>query len=178
MEDLQVPFDRSRYPANWEDFSRRIRFDRAGGQCECAGECGLHDGRDLFFPVAKRCDERHGALAKWADPTSTIILTVAHLNGRSGPCACDPLCADEAHVKAMCQRCHLSHEISAAEASWREAMRTSSVSRRMWAKERAYSLAVARADRIRMCGNAVYPLTGAYAFARLSRALAREIVDV
>lgn len=101
--------DRAKYPANWEEFSRRIRFERAQSQCECAGECGLHDGRDLFFPIAKRCEERHGSPAKWA--SGTVILTVAHLNRADGPCQCEPLCAIDNHVKAMCQRCHLRYDI-------------------------------------------------------------------
>jgi len=104
-----MPFERSKYPADWEDFSRRIRFERAKGQCECAGECALHDGHDLFFPVARRCVERHGTLAQYA--RGEIILTVAHLNRADGPCKCNPLCAINDHVKAMCQRCHIRYDI-------------------------------------------------------------------
>jgi len=38
--------DRGRYPADWPQISVAIRFGRAGGQCECAGECGTgHAGR-------------------------------------------------------------------------------------------------------------------------------------
>ena len=105
----QMPMDKTKYPKDWEEFSRRIRFDRAKQQCECAGECGLHDGRDLFFPEAKRCEERNGFPAKWAQ--GTIVLTVAHLNQPGGACTCSPLCAEESHVKAMCQRCHLRYDI-------------------------------------------------------------------
>lgn len=104
-----MPMDRAKYPADWEEFSRKIRFERAGSQCECAGECGLHDGRDLFFPEAKRCEERHGYQGKWQD--GTIILTVAHLNRKDGPCQCEPRCAKPEHVKAMCSRCHLRYDI-------------------------------------------------------------------
>ena len=48
------------------------------------------------------------------------VLTVAHLNAKGGPCACEPRCADPAHVKAMCQGCHLiydleRHQIHASE---------------------------------------------------------------
>ena len=93
----------------WEEFSRRIRFERAKGQCECEGECGLHDGKDLFFPKAHRCEERHGMNAKYA--LGVIVLTVAHLNRVGGICACSPPCAKEDHVKAMCQRCHLRYDV-------------------------------------------------------------------
>ena len=104
-----MSFDPANYPMEWAEFSRKIRFERAKEQCECEGECGLHDGRDLFFPKAKRCEERNGHPAKWAQ--GFIVLTVAHLNGKDGPCNCAPLCANEAHVKAMCQRCHLRYDV-------------------------------------------------------------------
>lgn len=104
-----MPFDRKKYPANWEEFSRRIRFIRANYQCECEGECGLHDGNDLFFPKAKRCEEKHGELARFSK--GRIVLTVAHLNRSDGICKCEPRCAIDDHCKAMCQRCHLRYDI-------------------------------------------------------------------
>jgi hypothetical protein len=39
------------------------------------------------------------------------MLTVTHLNGPGGPCRCDPLCADPAHLRAMCNRCHLRYDV-------------------------------------------------------------------
>ena len=35
------PENRSRYPEDWAEISKRIRFDRAQGCCECKGECGI-----------------------------------------------------------------------------------------------------------------------------------------
>lgn len=99
-----MPMIRSRYPANWEQFSREIRFGRAGGRCECTGECGLH----RTTPGPRRCVEVDGSKAHWAN--GKVILTVAHLNAAGGPCQCDPHCADPEHVKAMCQRCHLRYD--------------------------------------------------------------------
>ena len=91
-----MPYDRKRYPSDWPAISRRIR-DRAGGQCECAGECGLH----RTHPGPRRCLERQGQRAAWA--RGVIVLTVAHLNH-------DPQdCRDE-NLKAMCQRCHLRYD--------------------------------------------------------------------
>lgn len=89
-----MPFDRKRYPTNWEEFSRHIRFDIAQGRCQCTGECGLHPPN----PNPRRCIEKHASKAMWA--AGRIILTVAHL------CDCNPPCAIDNHVKAMCQRCH------------------------------------------------------------------------
>ena len=90
-----MPVDNKKYPIGWSEFSRKIRFDRAEGRCECGGECGLH--KTTFGP--RRCIEKHGAKAMFA--AGRIVLTTAHL------CECDPLCAEPEHVKAMCQRCHL-----------------------------------------------------------------------
>ena len=91
MVSRQKPF----YPANWAEFSLSIRTSRAEGQCECMGECGLH----RTHPGPRRCIERNGKAAIWAN--GFVVLTVAHL------CGCDPPCAEESHVKACCQRCHL-----------------------------------------------------------------------
>jgi hypothetical protein len=90
-----MPFHRERYPAHWDILSASIRSERAGNRCECTGECGLH----RTHPGPRRCTERNREPAQWAK--GRIILTVAHL------CACDPLCADPAHLLALCQRCHL-----------------------------------------------------------------------
>lgn len=95
-----MPVDMKRYPENWRKFSDEIRFVRAGGRCECRGECGLHSAH----PGPRRCVEVHGEPAKWAK--GKVVLTVAHT------CKCDPLCANPEHVLAMCQRCHNRMDIS------------------------------------------------------------------
>jgi hypothetical protein len=95
-----MPADMTLYPANWRELSHRIRFERAGGRCECRGECGLHRTN----PGPRRCAELHGHAAKWA--RGKIVLTTAHL------CACEPLCGDETHLRAMCQRCHLRVDVA------------------------------------------------------------------
>lgn len=104
-----MPFDRKKYPPHWDAFSAEIRFVRAGGRCECMGECGLH-GPSLFNDgKPRRCTELHGEKAKWAK--GKVMLTVAHLNYLGGPCRCEPRCAIPEHVSAMCQRCHLRIDI-------------------------------------------------------------------
>lgn len=87
------PENHDRYPADWADISRRIRFARALGRCECEGECGLkHTGR---------CEARHNA----PNPrTGTkVVLTVAHLDHIPEHC-------DDANLKAMCNGCHLHYD--------------------------------------------------------------------
>lgn len=90
------PENRGRYPKDWKRISLAIR-ERAGGRCECEGECGLHRTN----PGPRRCEERNGQPAKWAK--GKIVLTVAHLDHQ--PENCDP-----GNLKAMCQRCHLRYD--------------------------------------------------------------------
>jgi len=93
-----MPWDRKRYPANWEEVVAQVR-KRSGNRCECTGECGLHK----TTPGPRRCVEVNGAPAKWAN--GSVILTTAHL------CECDPLCGNLEHLKHMCQRCHLRIDV-------------------------------------------------------------------
>jgi len=86
------------YPAHWKSLSRRIRYERAKGQCECTGECGLH----RTHPGPRRCVERDQEPAQWAK--GKVVLTVAHL------CQ-DSTCDDDTHLRAMCQRCHLRYDV-------------------------------------------------------------------
>jgi len=111
------PQQRSLYPTDWPEISRRIRFDRASGQCECNGECG-HDHeqewndhqrefeaawgvRDITAEDPKRCL----ALNTGRHPItgSTVVLTVAHLDH-------DPTNNDDGNLRAMCNRCHLAYD--------------------------------------------------------------------
>lgn len=85
--------DRKRYPADWPKISKRIRYGRAEGRCECAGECGTgHPGR---------CQAREGQ--PHPVTSSQVVLTVAHLDHTPENCA------DE-NLRAMCQRCHLAYD--------------------------------------------------------------------
>lgn len=85
--------NRERYPADWKAVSHRIRFERAAGRCECAGECGIDHG--------DRCQACHGE----ANPMTgaKVILTTAHLDHAPENCA-------DSNLKAMCQRCHLRYD--------------------------------------------------------------------
>lgn len=87
------PDNKARYPKEWPAISHRIRFERAGGRCECAGECGHDHGG--------RCDARHGE--PHPVTSSKVILTTAHLNHTPEDCR------DEV-LRAMCQRCHLAYD--------------------------------------------------------------------
>lgn len=109
------PENRKRYPPDWPDISREIRFGRAEGRCECEGECGrgTHTGR---------CPNVHGGRAYGTG--SWVVLTTAHLDHT--PEHCDP-----ANLRAMCQGCHLHYDRehhAATAAATREAKRTAGMS--------------------------------------------------
>jgi hypothetical protein len=88
------PENKHRYPADWPEISLRIRTERAGGRCECRGECGrgTHDGR---------CPNVNGQPAYGTG--SKVTLTTAHLDHT--PEHCDP-----ANLRAMCNGCHLAYD--------------------------------------------------------------------
>lgn len=89
------PENKARYPGDWKTISHRIRFDRAQGRCECAGECGTPGCGP------ERCTAIHGAPNAWSG--KNVVLTTAHLNHT-------PEDVRDANLKAMCQRCHLAYD--------------------------------------------------------------------
>lgn len=96
------PENRKRYPKDWKAISQRIRFERAGGRCECEGACGIDHNGDPTLDhqedyVFGRCSAMHGEAHP--DTRSRVVLTVAHLDHQ-------PENNDDANLKAMCQRCH------------------------------------------------------------------------
>ena len=86
--------NRDRYPADWPAISATVRHVRAGGRCECEGECGrgTHEGR---------CPNRNGQPAYGTG--STVVLTTAHLDHQPENC-------DWANLRAMCNGCHLHYD--------------------------------------------------------------------
>jgi hypothetical protein len=76
-----MPFDRSKYPANWSQISRAVK-EAAGWRCEF-------------------CGARHGE----PNPAtgSKVVLTTMHLDH-------NPQNNDPANLKAGCQRCHLRYD--------------------------------------------------------------------
>ena len=95
-----MPCDYSKYPKSWKKIIREIK-ERAVGQCECFGECGLHDGYDFFEREPHRCIEVNGTPAVFAK--CRIVLTVAHLNHK-------PKDVRRSNLRAFCQRCHLRYD--------------------------------------------------------------------
>ena len=99
---------KAKYPDNWQEVSKQIRFERAQGRCECTGQCGLHKTN----PGPRRCIEIDRESARWAG--GIVVLTVAHLDAEGDVCRCEEetgmLCANPEHLLAMCNRCHLRYD--------------------------------------------------------------------
>lgn len=94
-----MPWDRSRYPDNWDEISHHIRFVRAGGWCEGSQK----------YP---NCRAQHGHPHPVTG--SKVVLTTAHLgvskpDGSPGDKTDKMDCRLE-NLKAMCQRCHLTFD--------------------------------------------------------------------
>lgn len=88
------PERRQLYPGDWQQISSRIRFERAGGRCECRGECGQdHKGQCIHSHGSKMMSGR------------VCVLTVAHLNHDETDCRDENLCA-------MCQGCHNRYDMA------------------------------------------------------------------
>jgi|GEM_PF-438472 len=99
------PENLERYPPDWPAISLRIRNERAGGRCECQGECG-HDH-------AGRCPERDGE--RHTITGSPVVLTVGHLYH-------DPERSADDELRAWCQRCHLAYDRDHHSANVRRTM--------------------------------------------------------
>lgn len=91
------PENRDKYPDDWPEISRRIRFDRAGGRCECDGRCSHGGKRKCLADDAGRCLAQHGR----PNPAtgSTVVLTVMHLEH-------DLTKNEDEDLMAGCQLCH------------------------------------------------------------------------
>lgn len=114
-----MPMDKSRYPPNWDEISRRIR-ERAGNKCEQCGvpnhTWGYRDKNGRFWTEEEiaQADGDHPFNGKEPKPIR-IVLTVAHL-GVSKPDGSpgdkhDKMDVRDENLRALCQRCHLLYDM-------------------------------------------------------------------
>lgn len=90
--------NKDRYPLDWKQISHRIRFERAGGRCECDGRCGRPPGH---LGADGRCVNVHGGMAYGTG--SLVVLTTAHLDHT-------PENVDDGNLRAYCNGCHLHYD--------------------------------------------------------------------
>lgn len=109
--------DRKRYPANWDEISRRIRYERAGGRCEwCGAPDRAYIRRWKSNPAEWRiCTSDFAGDGQWYKATR-VILTVHHIgvpypDGRPGNPHNKMDCREE-NLVALCNRCHLLADLS------------------------------------------------------------------
>lgn len=85
--------DKSLYPDDWDEIAAAIKFGRAGGRCECVGECGVDHG--------SRCPNRHGEPA--VGNGKKVVLTCAHLDPDPSNCALE-------NLRGWCAPCHCRYD--------------------------------------------------------------------
>jgi hypothetical protein len=109
------PEMRGFYAREWPEISRKVRFERGGGVCQCCGRphgesvrC-LPDGR-WFDAQRGTWRNGRGRLARWPDLVEVtrvrhtrVVLSAAHLDR-------DPRNNRLRNLKSLCQRCHQIHD--------------------------------------------------------------------
>jgi len=83
-----MPFDRKRYPHNWEEIRIKI-LARAGNRCE---------GTPQFPDCRAENHKPHPVTG------SRVVLTIAHMENE------DPQDCRPENLRALCQRCHLTYD--------------------------------------------------------------------
>ena len=135
-----MSIDPKRYPADWSAISKRIRFERAGNQCEWCGvknHVWVYRKRGTAAYLVQVGDEIHtpdGRPIRMSelpdgynyDKPTWIVLSVAHLgtpheDGRPGDKRDKMDCRDE-NLASLCQKCHLLYDTDERVASRRVTM--------------------------------------------------------
>ena len=109
------PENRKRYPPNWREISNRIRFERAGGRCEQCGaqhkSMGYRESDGTYVmevtPEGEFVGDGSMCMADGDEiktKSITIILTTSHIDH-------NPENNDDSNLLALCQRCHLRHDL-------------------------------------------------------------------
>jgi hypothetical protein len=116
-----MTFDRSRYPADWDQIRARV-LARAEQRCECRGECSSEHDRGRCDAPNRVSIVRHDKMPElWRTSDDlidafhqhgnqeirgyelnapiTVVLTIAHLDHDRE--------SDEGRMRAVCQRCRL-----------------------------------------------------------------------
>ena len=115
------PENRDRYPPEWAKVSKRIREERAGGRCECRGECGTEHLGEMLTDDWMRwpAREERCAAENWephavtrsrrrlAPSRISTTLRRTSMTTTSGPCASAatwPMTATTTPRRGCCSR--------------------------------------------------------------------------
>jgi hypothetical protein len=95
-----VPFDRKRYPPNWEEIRARI-LDRDEHRCKF---CGVPNNERIWRDSDgdwHTTGNDQSLYSVGGNRVVKIVLTIAHLHDP------DPMNCEDGNLAALCQRCHL-----------------------------------------------------------------------
>lgn len=105
-----MPWDRSKYPGNWEQIRASI-LERAGHKCEWCGVKNYAHGIRLKDGSFIDCTDDPMQLETFVCVDDfkgiKIILTIAHIHNPE-PMDCRP-----ENLAALCQKCHNKHDAPA-----------------------------------------------------------------
>lgn len=74
---------------------RRVLWDRAGGRCECRGDCGITHPEGQRRKKSERCTNVHGDVFAGG---GRAFITLTFLNGNTEDCT-------EQNLLVMCNAC-------------------------------------------------------------------------
>lgn len=98
------PENKKLYPKNWKQIRKYI-LQRANNKCEFCGVDNYSEGyRDKDGNFIKSEGMQQEADILDGEKIIRIVLTIAHLDH-------DPQNNDYNNLRALCQRCHLRHDI-------------------------------------------------------------------
>lgn len=98
------PENKKLYPKNWKQIRKDI-LQRANNKCEFCGVDNYSEGyRDKDGNFIKSEGMQQEADTLDGEKIIRIVLTIAHLDH-------DPQNNDYNNLRALCQRCHLRHDI-------------------------------------------------------------------
>jgi len=105
-----MPCDYSHYPANWKTEIRPRILERAAHRCEQCNVANysivLSKSRTLLCDPQpyKQAIQNIGFYHEPEERAIVIVLTIAHLDH-------DITNNDDSNLQALCQRCHLHHDL-------------------------------------------------------------------
>jgi hypothetical protein len=133
-----MPFDRKRYPKDWEQIRARI-LERAEHKCERCGVAnhaiGYREKNGRFVQLAESISDVGFDTILCDEKIIRIVLTIAHIHDP------DPTNCADGNLQALCQRCHnrLDAPMRAKNAATTRRNKNRAIARRNGQKEMALS---------------------------------------